>query len=160
MQPVLRMVALGIVLALVLPVHLPAQATDPANGTWKLNLAKSKYDPANLAPKSGTGKIEAIEGGLKFANDGVDSAGKPTHSEWSGKYDGTDNVVKGDPTRDTASLKKIDGYTYEIVSKKAGKVVTTNRVVFSSDGKLRTQTIAGTNAQGQKVSNTTVFERQ
>ena len=25
---------------------------NPQIGTWKLNLAKSKYDPANLAPKS------------------------------------------------------------------------------------------------------------
>lgn len=160
MQPVLRMTTLGIVLALVLTVRLPAQAINPANGTWKLNLAKSTYEPASLAPKSGTGKIEAIDGGLRFVNDGVDSAGKPTHSEWSGKYDGNDNQVKGDPTRDTASLKKIDDYTNEIISKKAGKVVTTNRVVFSRDGKLRTQTITGTNAQGQKINNVTVFEKQ
>ena len=160
MQPVLRMAAMGIVLALVSPVRLPAQATDPASGTWKLNLATSKYDPANLAPKSGTGKVEAIEGGLKFTNDGVDSAGKPTHNEWSGKYDGKDNPVKGDPTRDTASLKKIDAYTYEIISKQAGKVTTTNRAVYARDGKSRTQTITGTNAQGQKINNVVVSDKQ
>jgi hypothetical protein len=160
MQPVLRMAALGFVLALVSPVRLPAQATDTANGTWKLNLAKSTYDPANLAPKSGMGKIESIEGGLKFVNDGVDSAGKPTHSEWSGKYDGKDNAVKGDPTRDTASLKKIDDYTYEIISKKAGKVVTTNRTVYARDAKSRTQTTTGTNAQGQNIHNVSVSDKQ
>ena len=31
-----------------------AQSSHPLTGTWKLNLAKSKYSPANLAPKSGS----------------------------------------------------------------------------------------------------------
>jgi hypothetical protein len=154
------MIALGIVLALVLTVALPAQATDPATGTWKLNLDKSKYEPANLAPKSGVGQVEAMEGGLRFVNDGVDSSGNPTHNEWSGKFDGKDNVVKGDPTRDTASIKKIDAYTYEITSKKAGKVVTTNRAVYARDGKSRTQTITGTNAKGQTMKNIIVSDKQ
>lgn len=30
---------------------LLGQAANPTIGTWKLNLAKSKYDPANLAPQ-------------------------------------------------------------------------------------------------------------
>jgi len=160
MQPVLRMITFGIVLGLGLSIGLAAQATDPASGTWKLNVAKSKYEPANRAPKSGTGIIETIEGGLKFTNDGVDSAGKTTHNEWAGKYDGKDNVVKGDPSRDTASLRKIDNYTYEVISKKDGKVVTTNQTVYNRDGKSRTQTTTGTNAQGEKFKNVTVSDRQ
>ena len=134
-------------------------AADVFSGNWKQNLAKSKYDPANLTPKSVTSKIDAIEGGLKFTNDGADEAGKPTHSEWNGKFDGKDNPVKGDPGRDTAALKKIDDYTIEIISKKAGKVVSTNRTVFSRDGKARTQTAQGTDAQGRKFNNTAVYEK-
>ena len=112
------------------------------SGNWKTNLAKSKYDPANLVPKSaGTSKIEAIANGLRFTNKSFDPAGAPTHSEWSGKFDGKDNPVKSDPTRDTAALTKIDDYTIEIVSKKAGKVVNTNRIVFTRDGKTRTETL-------------------
>lgn len=136
-----------------------AFAADVFSGNWKINLAKSKYNPANLAPKSGTSKIDAIEGGLKFTNDGVDAAGKPTHNEWSGKFDGKDNPVKGDPGRDTAALKKIDDYTIEIISKKAGKVVNTVQGVFSRDGKTRTQTSQGTNAQGIKFNHTVVYEK-
>ena len=37
----------------VLCVAAQAQQ-DPLIGTWKQNMAKSKYDPANLTPKSGT----------------------------------------------------------------------------------------------------------
>ena len=136
-----------------------AFAADVFSGSWKVNLAKSKYDPGPPPKGPNVNKIEAIEGGLKFTNDGVNAEGKPTHSEWSGKFDGKDNPVKGDPGRDTAALKKIDDYTTEIISKKAGKVTTTNRTVYSRDGKTRTQTVQGTNAQGIKINNTVVSEK-
>ena len=135
-----------------------AFAADVFSGNWKVNVVKSKYDPGP-APKSATSKIDAMEGGLKFTNDGVNSEGKPTHSEWSGKFDGKDNPVEGDPNRDTAALKKIDDYTIEISNKKAGKPTTTIRTVFSKDGKTRTQTVKGTNAQGVKVNNMVVYEK-
>ncbi len=138
----------------------PTWAADVFSGNWKTNLAKSKYDPADLAPKSGQGKIEAIEDGLKFTNDAVDASGKAIHNEWSGKFDGKDNPVTGDPNRDTAALTKIDDYTFEIISKKGGKVVSTNRETISRDGKTNTQTPHGTSAQGVKFSHTIVSEKQ
>jgi hypothetical protein len=138
-----------------------AFAADVFSGNWKINLAKSKFDPGPPPKGPSFSKIDVIEGGLKFTNDGVNAQGKPTHSEWSGKFDGKDNPVhKADPpNRDTAALKKIDDYTIEIVSKKADKVVSTIRVVFSRDGKTRTQTGQGTNAQGIRTNNTVVYEK-
>jgi len=151
-----RMFVLGTILFCF--VASGAFAADVFSGNWKVNVVKSKYDPGP-APKSATSKIDAMEGGLKFTNDGVNSEGKPTHSEWSGKFDGKDNPVKGDPNRDTAALKKIDDYTIEISNKKAGKPTTTIRTVFSKDGKTRTQTVKGTNAEGVKVNNMVVYEK-
>jgi len=151
-----RMFVLGTILFCF--VASGAFAADVFSGNWKVNVVKSKYDPGP-APKSATSKIDAMEGGLKFTNDGVNSEGKPTHSEWSGKFDGKDNPVEGDPNRDTAALKKIDDYTIEISNKKAGKPTTTIRTVFSKDGKTRTQTVKGTDAQGVKVNNMVVYEK-
>jgi hypothetical protein len=136
-----------------------AFAADVFSGNWKLNLAKSKYDPGPPPKGPNFSKIDAIDGGLKFTIDGVNAEGKPTHNEFSGRLDGKDNPVTGDPNRDTAALKKIDDHTLEILNKKAGKVTTTTRAVFSRDGKTRTQTTQGTNAQGIKVKNTLVFEK-
>src|SRR5882724_4162019 len=136
-----------------------AFAADVFSGNWKVNLARSKYDPGPPPKGPNFSKIDAMEGGLKFTNDGVNAEGKPTHSEWSGKFDGKDNPVKGDPIRDTAALKKIDDRTIEIVNKKDGKVTTTTRAVFSNDGKTRTQTTTGTNTKGEKVNSSTVFEK-
>ena len=135
-----------------------ALAADMFSATWKLNLAKSKYDPGP-PPKQSATKIEAVPGGLKFTVDGVNAEGKPTHFEWSAKFDGKDNPVKGDPNRDTVALKKIDDYSFEVVNKKGDKVTTTARSVVSRDGKTRTVTTTGTNAKGEKVNNIAVFEK-
>jgi opacity protein-like surface antigen len=136
-----------------------AVAADVFSGNWKVNFAKSKYVPGPTPKGPNFSRIDAMDGGLKFTNDGVNAEGKPTHSEWSGKFDGKDNPVKGDPARDTAALKKIDDYTFEITNKKGGKVVGTIRAVFSRDGKTRTQTGQGTNAQGVKTNNIVVYEK-
>ena len=136
-----------------------AFAADVFSGNWKVNLAKSKYDPGPPPKGPNYSKLDAMDGGLKFTNDGVNAEGKPTHSEWSGKFDGKDNPVKGDAARDTAALKKIDDHTFEITNKKDGKVVGVIRAVFSRDGKTRTQTGQGTNAQGVKTNNTVVYEK-
>ena len=147
-------------LVCLIGMTMAVYAADMSIGTWKLNLTKSKYDPANLAPKSQTVKNEAAADGVKQTADLVDSAGKTIHSEYTAKYDGKDYEVKGDPNRDTVSLKKVDDYTFEFANKKGGKVTTTGKVVYSKDGKTRTITQSGTNPAGQKVNNTTVFDKQ
>ena len=136
-----------------------ATAADVFSGNWKANLEKSKYNPGPAPKGPNYSKIDSVPGGLKFTNSGVNAEGKPTANEWSGKFDGKDNAVKGDPNRDTAALKKINDNTIEIVSKKDGKVTTTNRTVFSKDGKTRTGTTTGTNAKGEKVNNVVVYEK-
>jgi hypothetical protein len=135
-------------------------AADNQVGTWKLNLAKSKYDPASFAPKSTTAKLEAVADGIKATVDTVDFENKKIHYEFTAKYDGKDYPISGDPTRDSISYKRIDDYTFESVSKKAGKVTVTTRNVYARDGKSRTLTTTGTNDKGQKVNNTTVWDKQ
>jgi hypothetical protein len=44
--------------------------------------------------------------------------------------------------------------------KKNGKVTITGRVVVSADGKSRTVTVSGTDAKGNKVSSTAVYDKQ
>jgi hypothetical protein len=137
-----------------------AAQADVFSGNWKLNIEKSKYDPGPPPKGPNFSRIDAIEGGLKFTNTGVNAEGKPTANEWSGKFDGKDNPVKGDPNRDTAALKKINDRTIEVTSKKDGKVTTVTRISFPKDGKTRTQTTTGTNIKGQKVNNAIAYDRE
>ncbi|MFN2445701.1 MAG: hypothetical protein ABR606_09005 [Vicinamibacterales bacterium] len=56
--------------------------------------------------------------------------------------------------------KRIDAYTVEFTREKGGKVVQTGTNVVAKDGKSRTVTTKGTNAQGQQISNVAVYEKQ
>ena len=165
MRTRLVVVSFGLLAVLVL-FTVTAMGADMLAGTWKLNVAKSKYSPGP-APQSNMIKFEAIDGGIKLVANGVDFQGKKTHNEYTAKYDGKDSPAKpmldGKPNpnaADTVSYRKIDDYTYEATTKLKGKTLTVARHVISKDGKSRTVTTTGTNAQGQKVNDVTMFEKQ
>lgn len=133
-------------------------AADGFMGTWKLNEAKSKIGPG--APKNGTVVYEAAGDSVKVTIDGTDSEGKPLHSEWTGKFDGNDYPVTGDPSVDMRSIKRVDDHTLTATQKKDGKVTTTARIVLSADGKTRTVAASGTDGKGKKISSTAVYDKQ
>jgi hypothetical protein len=133
-------------------------AQNPNLGTWKLNEAKSKI-PAGF-PKNLTVTYVAAGDSMKATVDGVDAQGKPTHSEWTGKFDGKDYPVTGDATSDTRSLKQIDARTLELTAKKGGKVTLTGRIVLAADGKSRTLTASGTDSMGMKIEGSSFYDKQ
>lgn len=160
-----RRFLLGLLLlaaAFAISIPVTAQAPDPWLGTWTLNVAKSKFDPANLAPKSQTVvQVAVAGGGLKTTADGVGSDGKKTHSVVTWMFDGKPvEVVGATDAKTTRVYKRIDARTYEFVTSVAGKVTTTSRSVVSADGKTRTSTATGKNAQGVTVHNVSVYEKQ
>jgi hypothetical protein len=144
----------------LLALSAAAYAQDPNVGAWRVDLAKSKYNPADLAPKSVKVKSSAVGKGVNVVVDVVDNTGKPLHYEYTVAYDGQDVPVKGDPARDTTAMKRIDNLTFEQTNKKDGKVTTVSRFVYAKDGKSRTQTTTGTNPQGEKINNTVVWIMQ
>ena len=133
-------------------------AGNPNIGKWKLNEAKSKI-PA-MAPKNNLVVYEAVGDSLKVTVDGTDAMGKPAHNEWTGKFDGKDYPLMGDPNADTRSYKSVDEHTTELTNKKGGKVTQTGRIVVSADGKTRTLSISGTDADGKKVEYVAVYDKQ
>src|SRR5215212_785058 len=97
-------------------------AADPATGTWKLNAAKSKYNPGP-PPQSATITHEETADGIKRTGESVDAEGKKTSLEYTAKYDGKEYPVSGSDDFDTVSFRKINGHTVEATLKKSGKVV-------------------------------------
>ena len=132
--------------------------TDPMMGTWKLNEAKSQIGPGTA--QNSTVIYEAVGDQVKTTIDGTGSDGKPIHNEWTGKFDGKDYPVTGDPNSDMRALKRINARTLALTVKKGGKVTITGRVVVSADGKSRTVTTTGTDANGKKVSSKTWYDKQ
>jgi hypothetical protein len=133
-------------------------ASDVQMGTWKLNDAKSKI--AAGAPKNSTVVYEPAGDGVKVTIDGTAPDGTATHSEWTGQFNGKDYPSTGNPNEDMRSVKQINDHTLQVTSKKGGKVVLTAHVVVSADGKSRTVTTKGTDAQGKKYESTAVYDKQ
>jgi hypothetical protein len=147
-------------LATVFAVGTATMAADTNVGVWKLNLAKSQYDPGP-APTSQTLKIEAWgSDGVSYSSDGMDAAGKPTHWEFQAKYNERFVPFKGNPDADMISYKRIDPNTIDSTTQLNGKVTGHTRAVVSADGKTRTLTQTGKNVKGQDFHNMLVFEKQ
>ena len=127
-------------------------------GTWKLNEAKSKIGAG--APKNTKVVYEPAGDSIKVTVEGVAADGSATHSEWTGKFDGKDYPVTGDPAADTRSYKKVNARTLALTNKKDGKAVITGKIVVSADGKTRTVTISGTDAKGKKITSSAVYEKE
>jgi hypothetical protein len=131
---------------------------DPHMGTWKLNAAKSKITPGTLIFNMIIYKN--MFGKVKVTGEGIDADGKPAHTEWTGKFDGKDYPVTGDPISDSRSYTKLDDRTLDLAVKKAGKTIDTVRMVLSPDGKSRTVTVSGTTPKGKKFKNVVVYDKQ
>ena len=130
---------------------------NPQMGTWKLNEAKSKF--AGKA-RNQTVVYEASGDQTKVTVDGVDENGAAVHNEWTGKFDGKDYPVTGDANSDARSYRMINKNTLAMTVKKDGKATVNGRIVVSRDGKTRTVTTTATNAQGKKVRNVAVYDKQ
>jgi hypothetical protein len=146
-------------LLVALALNVPVAAADQQSGTWKMDPAKSNYSPGPAA-KSITVKIESDADNIKLSSDGIDATGNPTHIEYTAKYDGKDYPITGAPNADTVALERTDANTTRSTLKKDGQVVMTVTSVVAKDGKTRTSTFKGKNAQGQDVNNIVVYNKQ
>ena len=148
--------SLGVLLlAITLPVGLVAQMSpsSAAIGTWKLNVAKSKFNPGP-PPKSVTvtiapdGKVTVNQTTAEGNNRSLSftpSEGKPV------AVDGMDGT--------TISEKRIDDRVAEHTWT-TGTTTMHGRVVISADGKTMRYTLTGTRADGKPVHNSEFYEKQ
>lgn len=128
-------------------------------GTWKVDVAKSKYE-AGAAPKNETLRFEPAGDGFKVSLDGVNQQG-PYHSEATGKFDGADVPVAATPARQarfTYSFNRIDDRTWEIVIKVNGERRLLVRNVVSEDGKTM-RGVSTVTSRGQ-VNQDVIYEKQ
>jgi hypothetical protein len=133
--------------------------SNPFVGTWKLNLAKSKFT-SGTPPKEETFTVQMVGDQDQVTVTGTAAVGSPI----SMKYEvldkgGTGKILAGGPY-DAVSGKRIDENTYETSLMKGGKEISHHHLVVSKDGKTMTDTAKGTNAQGNPVSGVEIFEKQ
>lgn len=155
----MRIRTFAVAVAVIAVFATSSYAQDPV-GVWKVNIAKSKYSPGP-APKSSTITTTAVAGGsFRSINETVSATGATTKSDVTYKFDGRDNKVTGNPNADTQAYTRGDDRHWTVVSKKGGKVTLTTKVELAADGKSRTSTQTGTDAQGRAVNNIIFYEKQ
>ena len=135
-----------------------AQAADPMNGTWKLNLAKSTFDPGP-APKSQTVTIAGTDAARKITVDVTPATGDAQHWQVSGGAGVSLPVVGNNPNADAYVIKRVNATSLEAQYMKGGRPTLKQTAVVSADGKTLTVTATGTNAQGSTVHNVAVYDR-
>jgi hypothetical protein len=110
--------------------------SDPAIGTWKFNLAKSKYN-ARPAPKSDV-RTYAMQGAeVKLTVNGVAADGSRVEWGYTARLDGKDYPITGNGPAggDSVAATRASSHTVKTKLKKGGKVIETATRVVSADGK-------------------------
>jgi hypothetical protein len=151
-----------ICLATILTATLPSTGFAQSNllgAAWKLNPTKSKFNPGPGA-RSSTLTYEAVGQGFRATNEGVDAQGNATKGVFGVYfYDGKSYPVTGVPAYDASSYKMINDNIAEMTRTKAGRVIQTTIRVLSADGKILTFTTTGLNANGQQITDFSVYEK-
>jgi hypothetical protein len=153
-----RALGYGVVVLLVAMASVQVIAqSNPLLGTWKLNVAKSKYT-GSPAPKEMTRSVEADGDSVKYTYAGTAADGSSISYSFTVKYDGKDYPMSGNAPGgiDMIAIKRVNANTYEATQKKAGKVAANTKVEVSKDGKVTTVTSKGTDS----TSYVAVYDKQ
>jgi len=140
---------------------LPAQS-NPFVGTWKLNVAKSKFEPGP-APQSQTRTVVAEGEGAKYSFEGVRADGTPFSYSFTVNYDGKDYPITGTGapgSADTIAIKRVGTRKAEATLKKGGKEVGKSEAEVSKDGTVSTVKSKGKTPDGKEYSTDSVYDKQ
>jgi hypothetical protein len=138
----------------------PAFAADPVVGTWKLNVAKSKFS-AGAELTAGT-RVYTEANGLYTLDQkltGADGKEKSNRAQYQNGKD-VKQATAAAAAADTTFAKKIDANTWDFDLKKDGKVVGHVHRVVSADGKTLTVSNTGMQLSGVMGDGTLVFDKQ
>jgi hypothetical protein len=132
------MALLGLAVATALPQTGLAQS-NPLIGTWKLNLAKSKYIGAP-PPRSQTLTFAGEGENLTNNVEAVDAQGQAIKTMFIHIYDGKPHPTTGvaGGLYDSSAYTRIDANTVNFVRLKDGKAVQAGWAAVSGDGKTYT----------------------
>jgi hypothetical protein len=159
MKNALLFVAVG----LTVVTNVSAQSKDdPSIGTWKLNVAKSKFTPGPPI-KADTRSYEVQDGWLIVTTETTQPSGEKTGVRFAAKFDGKEypQIGRFAPTVALISYQPVDKRTLKYTVKDTtGKVTSTNTRIVSADGKAMTIEQKSTDASGRPVLNVELFERQ
>jgi hypothetical protein len=152
----------AVVLAVMTTPGAAQSKDDPSIGTWKLNVAKSKFTPGPPI-KADTRSYEVVDGWLIVTTETTQPSGEKTGVRFAAKFDGKayPQIGRFAPTVSLISYQPVDKQTLRYTVKDtSGKVTSTNTRTVSADSKTMTIEQRSTDASGRPAVNIEIFERQ
>ena len=152
---------LGLAAALALPVAIHGQTSnDPFLGSWKMDPAKSKFDPGP-APKSETRVYEATsDGSTKVKVQTTTATGTAATRTATYKDDGKSYPVQGSANYDSIAVTRVSASEAKTTLMRGSKTIGELIGVVSKDGKVLTMTYTFTTSSGVKEHDVFVYDRQ
>jgi hypothetical protein len=135
-----------------------ALCSDPLIGTWRLNVASSKFNPGP-APRSQTRAYKSTSAGISVTVKTTDAQGKTTTVEFPAIYDGKTYPVKGPGPIDALALVRINNFQSRATLKHAGNVIASAERTISEDGRVLTIGYKQPDEE-RPVDNVSVYEKQ
>lgn len=152
MKQFLALILFGVIFATA-----SADAADPIVGTWKLDVAKSKFSPGP-APQAGA-RVYTESAGLYTLDQKITGSDGKEHSLKAQYRNGQDVKDPGAPASSTFA-KKVSANTWNFNIKMDGKVVGHVHRVVSVDGKMLTVHNTGRQRDAAVADDTMVFDKQ
>lgn len=156
-----NLILTAFILAVVSDGPLLAQ-DNPYVGNWKLNTAKSKYEPGP-GPKNINRTVVAQGEGAKYTSEGVRADGTTFAFSFTTNYDGKDSPITGTGApgdADSIAVKRVNSHKNETTLKRGGKEIGKTVSEVSKDGKVTTIKSDGKNADGTEHHNVAVYDKQ
>jgi hypothetical protein len=158
MKRLLMLVSVAAVLAFSIP-SLARGQEDARVGTWKLDVAQSKYSPG--PPPLGEVRRYEIQGrAIKVTIESTDAQGHKVDLAYVANDDGKDYPVAGLAFANSIAVRRVDARTFDMDTKKGGKVIGTSRMQVSTDGKTLTLTSRMKGAGGKPILNVAIYNKQ
>ena len=135
-----------------------AFCADPLIGTWRLNVANSKFNPGP-PPRSQTRAYRITSAGLNVTVVTTDAQGRTTTIEFPAIYDGKTYPVKGEGPIDALTLVMINNFQSRATLKHAGTVIASAERTISGDGRVLTISYKQPD-DDRPVDNVSVYDKQ
>ena len=139
-----------------LQVRSTAEPPPQLIGTWRLNVAKSKYSPGPPL-RSETRVYTKQADGVKGVVARVYGDGRAEKFDYMANF-GKDLMVTGIDEYDSVTLRKVDDLTSDAVLSHAGTVYGVARRAISADGKTMTITFDRKSSE-TPVHNVAVYDK-
>jgi hypothetical protein len=130
-------------------------------GSWELDLQKSTFSPGP-PPRRQTLTFQKAGPQWVALLQGIDASGRSINPDMNNlaiNFDGKDHPT-ATVDYDTTVWKTLNATTYEVIRKKAGKIILTSTNVLSQDGTTMTIITRGHDATGHAINNVRVYRRR